>query len=117
MCPSETRKDVCSSFIHNSPNLETIQRSNDRIVESLHSNRKIALARRLSWLEHHPVHQRVAGSIPSQGTYLRSGFGRDPLLTVRADAGGNQVMFLSHIDLCLFLSPSLSLQISDHVLG
>ena len=23
----------------------------------------------LSWLEHHPVHQKVPGSIPGQGTY------------------------------------------------
>ena len=29
-----------------------------------------APARRLSWLQHHPIHQKVTGSIPSQGTYL-----------------------------------------------
>ena len=36
----------------------------------------IALAGWLSWLEHHPVHQKVTGLgvIPSQGTYLGCGF-------------------------------------------
>ena len=33
-----------------------------------------ALARWLSWLEHPPVHQKVAGSIPRQGTYLGGRF-------------------------------------------
>ena len=27
-----------------------------------------------SWLEHDPIHQKVAGSIPGQGTYLGCGF-------------------------------------------
>ena len=37
------------------------------------------LAGWLSWLEHPPVHQKVGGSIPSQGTYLGLEFspGRD----------------------------------------
>ena len=30
---------------------------------------EIALARWLTWLERHPIHQKVAGSIPSQGIY------------------------------------------------
>ena len=30
----------------------------------------IALARWLSWLEHHPLHKKAEGLIPSQGTYL-----------------------------------------------
>ena len=30
----------------------------------------VALARWFSWLEHRPIHQKVAGSIPSHGTYL-----------------------------------------------
>ena len=30
-----------------------------------------ALARSLSWLEHHMVQQKVAGSIPYSGTYGR----------------------------------------------
>ena len=30
----------------------------------------LALAGWLSWLEHHPTHQKVVGLIPSQGTYL-----------------------------------------------
>ena len=36
--------------------------------------RKGALAGWFSWLEHHPVQQKVMGSIPGQGTYLGSGF-------------------------------------------
>ena len=34
------------------------------------THRKDAMAGWLSWLEHHPIHQKVAGSIPGQGTYL-----------------------------------------------
>ena len=34
----------------------------------------MALAVWLSWLQHCPVHQKVAGSIPSQDTYLGCGF-------------------------------------------
>ena len=37
-----------------------------------------ALARWPVWLERHPVHRKVAGSIPGQGTYL--GFRFDPQL-------------------------------------
>ena len=33
------------------------------------------LARWLSWLEHRPIHQDVAGSILGQGTYLGCMFG------------------------------------------
>ena len=51
---------------------------------------------------HHATQQKVAGSIPSQGTYLGSGFG----LYER----GNQSLFLSHMDVSkpffLPLSPS-----------
>ena len=42
------------------------------------NGRKLALARWLGWLEHHPIHQKVEGLIPSQGTYLGCRF--DPLL-------------------------------------
>ena len=31
----------------------------------------LTLARLLSWLECHPIHQKVVGLIPSQGTYRR----------------------------------------------
>ena len=31
----------------------------------------MALARWLSWLEHHPIHQKVAGSIPGRGAHGR----------------------------------------------
>ena len=37
----------------------------------------VALVGWLSWLEHHPVHQKIAGSIPGQGTDL--GCGLNPL--------------------------------------
>ena len=36
--------------------------------------KKKALAGWLSWLEHHSKHQKVAGLILSQGTYLGCGF-------------------------------------------
>ena len=46
--------------------------------ECITKNMALALAGWLSWLEHHPLHQKVAGSIPSQGTYLGGRF--DPWL-------------------------------------
>ena len=52
----------------------------------------LALARWLGWLEHHPVHQKVVGSVASWVTYRRQ------LTDVS----------LSHQSLCL--SPSLSLK-------
>ena len=60
-----------------------------------------ALARLLSWLERCPVHQKVAGLIPSQGTYLGCGFDHWP----GHITGGNQSLFLSHIDVFLSFSP------------
>ena len=60
------------------------------------------LCPRLSWLEHCPVNQKVAGSVPSQ-----------------AHTRGNQSMFLSNIDVSLPLSfslPSLYSKISKHTL-
>ena len=44
----------------------------------------------VSGLEHHPVHQKVVGSIPGQGTYrlhVRS--------QVQVYVGGNPLMFLT----------------------
>ena len=58
------------------------------------------------WIEHRPVNQKVASSIPSQDTCL--GCGPGPWLgAVR----GNQSMYLSHMDvsLPLFLPPVPSL--------
>ena len=63
----------------------------------------VALAKCLHWSQHHPVHQRVAGSIPGQGTCLGCSF--NPL---SACIGGNQLMSLS-------LALSLSKQ-SKHTL-
>ena len=34
----------------------------------------LALAGWLSWLEHHPIHQKFEGLVPGQGTYLGRGF-------------------------------------------
>ena len=42
-----------------------------------------ALARWLSWLEHHPVRQKVTDSIPSQSTYLGCGYVLPSLSQVR----------------------------------
>ena len=55
----------------------------------------LALTRWISWLEHHPVHQKVVGSIPAQGTYL--GWWYSPPLGYVQEAT-NQ---------CLSLTPSL----------
>lgn len=56
------------------------------MIISMLKRKQPALARRLSWLEHSPMHQTVGGLILSQGTYM----------------GGNQSM--SH---SLFFPPSL----------
>ena len=57
-----------------------------------------ALASWLSWLEHHPVQQKVASSIASQGTYLSCGF--DPWLGCVWEV----TIDVSHIDVSLSLS-------------
>lgn len=57
---------VCSSSPptqHGSPGQERLNR-NERKWESFWKSKYMAMARWLSWLEHHPVHQNVAGSIP-----------------------------------------------------
>ena len=52
----------------------------------------------LSWLEYHPIDQKVIDSIPSQGTY--SGCWFKPQ-SVRVQEG-NQSMFLAHTDVSFF---------------
>ena len=42
-------------------------------------SRCLALAGSLSWLECHPIHQNVAGSISGQGTYLGCEYMRQPI--------------------------------------
>ena len=64
---------------------------------------KRALARQLSWLQHHPVHQKAAGSIPGQGTHLACGF--NPWLGHLWEATDR---CFSLISIFLFLSPFLS---------
>ena len=69
----------------------------------LHSLKSVsALAGMAQWTECGPVNQRVACSIPSQGTRL--GCGPGPRLVV---VNGSLLMYLSHIDvsLLLFLPP------------
>ena len=84
--------------------------SNYLIISRLIKMNGIALSVWLSWLEHHPIHQRVLGLIPGQGTY--GVFRPSP---VQAHTRGNPFMsmLLSHTDVSLFLSlsvpPSLSL--------
>ena len=35
---------------------------------------RVRLARWLSWLDHHPVYQKVVGSFPRQSAYIGCGF-------------------------------------------
>ena len=57
------------------------------------------------WIEHQTAHQRVAGSIPSQGTC--PGWGPGPQFGGRGCARGNQAMYLLHVDISLlFFLPS-----------
>ena len=79
--------------------------------------KSFALAGQLSWLEHRPVHQKVASSIPSRGTYLTVVWS-----LVRVYTGGSWSMFLSHINVCLSVSFFLSLmsslsKINKRILG
>ena len=48
------------------------------------TNLDLALAGWLSWLEHLPIHQNFADSVPGQGTYLGCGF--DPQLRCEKEA-------------------------------
>ena len=65
----------------------------------------IALASVAELVGHHSVKQRVAGSIPSQGTCVVG------LVPLWGGYESNQLMFLSHINISLplFLHPILSL--------
>ena len=57
------------------------------IITEIHFKTKvinIALAGWLSYLQHHPVRQKVAGLIPNQGTYLGCGF--NPLVRAQQEA-------------------------------
>lgn len=65
----------------------------------------LALTGSVIWLDHHPVHQRVVGSIPSQGPYLRCGF------HLWLGAYRKQPKDFSHID--VLLSVCLSVCVSQ----
>ena len=64
----------------------------------------IALVGWLNWLEHHPIHQKIAGLIPSQETYLGCVF--DPMSGHIWEATNR---CFCHINVSLSLSLSLSL--------
>ena len=72
-----------------------------------------ALAGLLSGLEHCPIHQKVVGSIPGQGTYVGSRYNAPPGMYRRQLIS----VCLSHrcFSLYLFLPPPLS-KISKHIL-
>ena len=61
-----------------------------------------ALAKWLCWLDHCPMHQKVVGSISSQGTYLGFVF----------DSQSRHVWEVTDVSLLLSLSLSLSLSFS-----
>ena len=63
----------------------------------------------LSWLEHCPIHQKVGGSIPSQGTYL----GCVGSVSGQGAYVRQALMFLSHTDVSLSLP--FSLKIKKHI--
>lgn len=74
---------------------------------------QVALAEWPNWLEHPPIHGKVVGSVPRQGTY------RFPVLSsLKVCPGGNGLMFLSQICfLSLCLSLPLTLKISKYILS
>ena len=86
----------------------SIPRRNARIKKHL-----FALARWLSWVNRHPVHQNVAGSIPVQGTCL--GWGFDPQLGHMWEAS-DWCFSLTSVSLSLSLSLLPSLKINKHIL-
>ena len=72
-------------------------------IQILKNIYRLALASWLSWLDHRPRQQKIAGSIPGQSTY--------PDCRVPSPAGmrreGKQSIFLSHIDVALSVFLSL----------
>ena len=67
-----------------------------------------ALAGVAQWTDHQPANQRVAGSIPSQGTCLGCGF--DPCRGMCFFCPDQRPMFLFHINVSLpFFLPLSSL--------
>lgn len=81
------------------------------VSPSLSKTKKYALAGFGQWLEHWPVDQRVEGSSPSQVLapwcrFPSPGGGR---------CGRQQLMYLSHKNVCLALSLSLSSPPTSHL--
>ena len=60
----------------------------------------------LSWLEHCSIHQKVVGSIPSQGTYLDCGFNSPTILpiSIAHEEATNQCFSLLFLPLPLAFS-------------
>ena len=73
----------------------------------------VSLARELSWLQRCPVHQKVVGLIPCQGTYL--GYGFDPRSEHVREAT-NQCFSNMHVSLSLSFPLSLKCNLKN-VLG
>ena len=71
----------------------------------MYKNKQEPLARWLVWLEPHPMHQKAASLVPSQGTYPGCGF--NPQLG-RMWETTDQCFSLT----LMFLSPSLPLPLS-----
>ena len=75
--------------------LFTYYLGNSLIPVRTYKNADLTLVGEAQWVERWPANQKVAGSIPSQDTFLgcRAGW---------AHARGRQLMFLLHIDVPLF---------------
>ena len=67
----------------------------------------MALGGWFSGLEHHPVHQNIAGLIPIQDTCLSCGFRSSQV------ASGKKQIDVSHVDVCLPVCQSLSPHLSQ----
>lgn len=66
---------------------------------------------RVAQLERQPRHQKVAGSVPGQDTYLGHGFNRG----VRACTRSNRSMFLSPFSLPLSFSKSINISLGEDI--
>ena len=68
----------------------------------------------LSWLEHHPVHEKFGGLIPRQGTHLGCGFSPQ---SARVWEATYQCFFLSFLPffLCLCFQPPPLTKINKHI--
>ena len=73
----------------------------------------MALAGWLSWLEHLPVHKKVVGLTPGQGTYL--GWRLDPQSGRVPEASDQMFLSYTNVSFCLTLLFSLSPKINENI--